>query len=140
MAILLCSAVSAQRNSVKRLIREGVSAEGVHSVNLKSNGLPIELSGEKVRVDGVELFFFDDESPKPSKERFLQAVGKLDDPDFETWFDTGKDGMRIWVLKKKGRRKTDEIVAIVTGDKPGIIRFKGSLSRDLIQKIVPAIQ
>jgi hypothetical protein len=138
-AFLLCGVASAQRNSVERLFREGMETRGVHWGDLKTNGLPIELSGEKIRIDGAELFFFDDDTPESTRERFIRIIRDLDDPFYETWIDISNDGMQIRILAKKGRGKNKEIVALVTGDKSGVIRFRGELSRDLLQKFAHKI-
>lgn len=131
MVILLCGTVSAQRHTVKRLIREGKAAEGANIEHAET-----DLSWKGIQVDGVEMISFGD-SPDPVRKQMNRAIRDLDDPAYETLISMNQDGVLVWWLVKKEGRKVKEVMILrADDDEPGIWRFKGEMDLDSVLKAV----
>ncbi len=138
-AILCCGTGFAQRHSVERLFRDGMAVQGASVFNLADQGASFNLSGNGIQLNGLEVISFDGCS-RQAKEQMLRAIRAVDDPGYETWVDVSDDGEHVRVLAKKGGEKIEDVVVLITGDEPVIVRFKGDLNRDSVLQALHTIK
>jgi hypothetical protein len=86
-------------------------------------------------VTGVEVFSFD-ESEKRVKDDFNATIKKLKDSAYETLVSSNTDGELTKVLIKIKDDFIQEIVVIAGGSSPALVRIKGKIKPDDVNKIV----
>ena len=86
-------------------------------------------------VSGVEVYAFE-ECEKSVKERFNEAVKNVKDSSFETLVSTTENGERTKVLVKIKNDYINEIVVLVGGNDPALVRIKGKIKPDDVKSVI----
>jgi len=133
--ITVCQATFGQR-SVDRLFREFSNSPAATSVNIGKITMSFaSLFTETMGVDGVEVFSFD-ECAQEVKDRLATAVSNLKDAAYETMISSNENGERVRVLVRIDEEMIREMVVVVTGNSHALVRIKGKIKPEDIQRVV----
>lgn len=132
--IAVCQAAFGQR-SVDRLFSEFSKSRDATSVNIGKITMSFaSLFTETMGVDGIEIFSFDD-CAQEVKDRLAAAASNLKDAAYETMISSNEDGGRTRVLVRINDDMIREMVIVVTGGSHALIRIKGKIKPEDIQRL-----
>ncbi len=133
--IVVCQAAFGQKN-VNQLFKEFSGMKNTSSVNIGKITMSFaSLFTETMGVDGIEILSFD-ECTQDVKDKLLAAVKNLKDPAYETMVSTNEDNERVRVLVKINDDMIREMVVVTTGNSNALVRIKGKIKPEDIQKVV----
>ncbi|MDL2221514.1 DUF4252 domain-containing protein [Parabacteroides sp. OttesenSCG-928-N08] len=121
---------------VKDLFSEFARSSDSESIQIGKIGLTFAgLFTDTMGVEGLEVFSFD-EAGEETKSRFIAAVKQLKDKDYETMISHNEEGGRTRVLVKIEKELIREMVIVTSGTSNALIRVKGKIKPEDIQRVV----
>ena len=135
MALLIGQAGYAKKN-VDQLFKEFRSERNVSKVSIGKITLKLaNLFTDTMGVDGIEILEFDD-CDQSVKDRLHAAVRELRDPGYETMVSENDEDGRTRVLVKIHDDRIRALVVITSGDDNTLVRIKGNIKPDDIDRMV----
>ncbi len=133
--IVVCQTAFGQKN-MDQLFKEFAGTKGVNSVNIGKITLSFaSLFTETMGVDGIEVLSFD-ECAQDVKDKLASSLKSLKDSAYETMISSNEDNSKTRVLVKMKDDMIRELVVVTTGSSNALVRIKGKIKPEDIQKIV----
>ncbi len=133
--VVICQSAFGQK-SMDQLFKEFSKAKDVSTVNIGKITMSFAgLFTETMGVDGIEVFSFD-ECGQEVKDKLANAVRNLKDSAYETMLSSNEADERTRILVKIKDDMIREMVVVTTGKNNALIRIKGKIKPEDIQKVV----
>jgi len=122
--------------NVNQLFKEFSKKEGVERVNLGriSMGLVRLFTGMK-GVSDIEMLDFSDCCPLV-KDRINREFISLRDADYQTLISVNDEGERVRILVKLKNDAIRELIVMIAGNEPALIRIKGKIRPSEIENVI----
>jgi len=131
----ICQAGYGQKN-VNQLFSEFSNHANANKVSI--GGIMMKIAGlfkDTIGVESIDVLDFG-ECDNDTKERFSQAIKSLKDTSFETLVNSNENGNRTKVMLNIKDEVVREIVVLVSGNEPTMVRIKGKIKKSDIEKLV----
>lgn len=136
LAIILISNVGYGQERVGDIFNSFRGENNVTSVSLGELTMKLaSLFTETMGVDAIEILEFDDCS-SDVKDRLSKAISNIKDPDYETMVTTNEDDSRTKILVKIKNEMIRELVVCTSGSDNALIRIKGKIKPEDIEKVI----
>lgn len=136
LAIILISNVGYGQERVGDIFNTFRGENNVTSVSVGELTMKLaSLFTETMGVDAIEVLEFDDCSGDV-KDRLAKAISNIKDPDYETMVTTNEDDSRTKILVKIKNEMIRELVVCTSGSDNALIRIKGKIKPEDIEKVV----
>ena len=136
LAIILISNVGYGQERVGDIFNTFRGENNVTSVSVGELTMKLaSLFTETMGVDAIEVLEFDDCSGDV-KDRLAKAISNIKDPDYETMVTTNEDDSRTKILVKIKNEMLRELVVCTSGSDNALIRIKGKIKPEDIEKVV----
>lgn len=136
LAIILISQAGYGQQKIDQLFNMFRGESNVTSIHIGTLSMKLaSLFTETMGVDGIEILEFDD-CAQEVKERLSAAIRNLKDPDYETMVTANEHDSRTKVLVKIQKEMIRELVIFTTGSDNALIRIKGKISPDDLDRVI----
>jgi len=137
LALFLICPVMRSQKSIDQLFNEFSKEKGVTHVSIGKFAMTLVGFFEKdvKRVDGVEVFSFDD-CGQSVKDSLNQAITSMKDENYETMISVNEDKEHTKILVKMEDDAIRELVILTTGDDPALVRIKGKIKPSDVETVI----
>ena len=135
-SFLAISELSYGQNTVDDLFKQFAKRENTTSVHIGKMTMGFaSLFTETMGVNNIEVIDLEDCSENIGAE-FCKAVSELKDPEYETMISSNEDDERTRILVKMEKDYIKEMVILTSGDDNVIVRLKGKIKPEDINKVI----
>ena len=125
-----------KENTVEQIFKDFSNEKNKTHIKIGGFGMAFaRLFSDTKGVSGVEVLSLE-ETSKSVKDNFNDAIKNLKDSSYETLISTSEKGERVKVLVKTDDDFIKEIVVLVGGDDPALIKIKGKIKPEDVNSIV----
>jgi len=135
VSVLSVNAFSQTEYTIDKLFSEFGVEKNIERV--KINGFVMTFANffsDTKGVTGIEACNFEN-CEDAVKQRFNEAIRQIKDNGYETMVSTSEGGAKTKILVKIKDDVIHELVVLKGGDDPTLVRIKGKIKREDIQKI-----
>jgi hypothetical protein len=136
LLFIACHTAGLGQKNVNQLFSKYSKLKDINKVDVGNAGMMLAgLFTDTFGAESVEVFDLSACTAK-DKERFSQAIGSLRDDAYETVVQASENGERVKVLLRLEGEVIRELVVLSSGQSPAMVRIKGHISRQDIDKLI----